>query len=221
MAKPKETTLFEEPEFDEREYIYFEKERAKAIVVVFVIGALLGFLSGYLQILGFWYFSVLIIFVFLLFLRHILSALKIKIPKKFTQKFLVGAEFFLTWLVFWIIFLNPPLNIVSGPQISDLQTYNTQTLQWANVSQSPIGVYHVSTGPHSFRLYTYYKTPISQVSLSYSQAGSTPTTLSTNYNGNYIYFNLSGSYAAQYNLEAYSYSGKLQGHYSFEILFQS
>ena len=73
MAKKPDEPLFVEPEFNEREFLETEKERAKSTIVVFLIGALLGILSGYLDLLGYAYISVLLIIVFILFIARILQ----------------------------------------------------------------------------------------------------------------------------------------------------
>ena len=118
MAKPKEEPVFEIPEFDETEYIRKERERAKAIIIIFLLGLLTGFLAGYLQLLGYTYLSVIIMLVVLVFLGKILRFFKVKVSELNSHKFLNGAMYFLTWMLFWIVFLNPPLHTVSAPQIS-------------------------------------------------------------------------------------------------------
>lgn len=198
MAKVKDEPLFVEPEFDEREFIRNEKERAKSIIVVFIIGAILGGLSGYFNIIGLWYFSVLIIFIFLLFLKFILNALRIEMPKKASHKLFLGGEFILTWLLFWILILNPPAHVLSGPQISGLQ-FDAGGGNWTAVSEPSLNVYNLPVTDHSVRLYVNYKYPITSVSITESQAGSTasPTTLPSHLSGSYVYFNLSGSTGTQ------------------------
>lgn len=118
MAKPKEEPVFEIPEFDETEYIKKERERAKAIIIIFLLGLLTGLMAGYLQLLGYTYLSVLIMLAVLVFLGKILRFFKVKVSELNSHKFLNGAMYVLTWMLFWIVFLNPPLHTVSAPQIS-------------------------------------------------------------------------------------------------------
>ncbi len=118
MAKPKEEPLFEIPEFDETDYIRKERERAKAIILIFIMGLLTGLLAGYLQLQGYTYLSVIVMILVLVFLGKILRFFKVKVSEKNSHKFLNGAMYILTWMLFWIVFLNPPIHVVSAPQIS-------------------------------------------------------------------------------------------------------
>ena len=224
MAKEKAPPVFEEPEFDEKEYIRFERERAKSIIVIFIIGAILGLGSGYLEIIGLWYVSVLIIFVFLLFRGRILEALHIEVPKRASHKILVGGEFILTWLIFWIIFLNPPLHVASGPQISDLQVY--QSGQWNDMSAATGNIYQIQQIQinSSLRLYTYYGAGIQNVSITYAQATS-PSLISAlsgvHYAGNHIYFNVTPQRVGiQEIFHVYSTSTNgILSEYTFQVKF--
>ncbi|MGC8608269.1 MAG: hypothetical protein ACP5UV_00160 [Thermoplasmata archaeon] len=153
MPKDDEEPLVNIPEFNERDFIYNEKERAKSIVIIFVIAAIVGIVSGYLQLIGYWYFSVLLIIVVLLFSETILKALKVNFSKKTTHRILLVGELFLTWLVFWIMVLNPPITHVSGPEISGLQMY--QSSSWSTPSLTS-GAYSVPFGQtDSFRVYIF------------------------------------------------------------------
>ena len=78
MAKPKDSPLFEEPEFDEKEYLSSESERAKGIVIIFVLGALSGLFAGYLQLLGYWELSALLMLAVLVLLTRILTVFRIQ-----------------------------------------------------------------------------------------------------------------------------------------------
>ncbi len=219
MPKKKEEPLFVEPEFDEMNFIREEKERAKGVVAVFVIGALIGLLSGYLSLIGLWYFSVLIIFIFLLFLKIILNALRIELPKRNSHKFFLVGEFILTWLIFWILFLNPPLHVVSGPQISDLQSQTSTG--WANVNEPKLDVYNLPVSDHSVRLYINYKYPITSVSVNEAPAGSpsSTSTVQSNYVGDHVYFNLSKNVGTTYIYKVTAHSEKGTNTYQFTVNF--
>lgn len=220
MPKKKEEPLFVEPEFDEIAFISEEKERAKAVVAVFIIGALIGLLSGYLSLIGLWYFSILIIFVFLLFLRIILNALRLELPKRTSHRIFVIGEFIFTWLIFWILFLNPPLHVVSGPQISDLQEHTSSG--WTSVKEPKLDVFNlpVSTD-HGVRLYVNYKYPITSITVQEAPAGSPSSTsaLSSHYAGNYLYFNLSGNVNSAKIITVQANSEKGTNNYQFTINF--
>lgn len=217
MVKKKDEPVFVEPEFDEKEYIREEMERAKSAVVVFLIGALIGLLAGYLDMIGMWYFSILIIFVFLLFFKIILNSLGLEIPRKTTNKIFMGGELVLTWLIFWIIFLNPPVHVVAGPQISNFEMHDTSG--WASISQSK-GVYQLPVTNHSVRLYIHYKYPITSVSVTEALSGSsTFSHLSSNYAGSYVYFNLSGHTGTSHDVKVVVQSTKASNSVELTVNF--
>ena len=154
MAKPKEEPVFEIPEFDETDFIRKERERAKAIILIFIMGLLTGFLAGYLQLLGYTDLSVIIMLVVLVFLGKILRFLKVKVSERTSHKFLNGAMYVLTWMLFWIVFLNPPLHIVSAPQISQADMHVDGKL--VGLTQSSVNNFVTSSslpgGTYSYQL---------------------------------------------------------------------
>ena len=200
MAKKPDEPLFVEPEFNEREFLETEKERAKSTIVVFIIGALLGIFSGYLDLLGYAYISVLLIIVFIIFIARILQKMNIRIPKRTSHKLYTYAVLFFSWLIFWIIFLNAPFHTLTGPQFTNLEYNNSGT--WTAVS-SHGGVYSISTGPISYKIYAYYIHPLnnSNVYVNYTPAGGTSLTpISSNLHNNYLYFNLTGTAGTTYDI---------------------
>ncbi len=208
MPKDDEEPLVNIPEFNERDFIYNEKERAKSIVIVFVIAALVGIASGYLQLIGYWYFAILLIIVVLLFSEHILSALKVKFSRKATHRILLVGELFLTWLVFWILVLNPPLTHVSGPEISGFQIYQNGTWTTPSVSSSRYSVPFGTTD--SFRVYMFAYSGISSYSVTYSLNGEPSTPISSHLSNNYLYFNISS--AANYDFGYVTVTGSTLYH---------
>lgn len=212
MAKKPDEPLFVEPEFNEREFLETEKERAKSTIVVFIIGALLGIFSGYLDLLGYAYISVLLIFVFIIFIAKILLKMNIRIPKRTSHKLYTYAVLFFSWLIFWIIFLNAPFHTLTGPQFTSLE-YKDSSGSWTAVA-SHNGVYSVSAGTISYKMYAYYIHPLnnSNVYVNYTPAGGTSSTsLSSNLHDNYLYFNLTGTAGTTYdvylNWHSYGKSG--------------
>jgi hypothetical protein len=200
MAKKPDEPLFVEPEFNEKDFLETEKERAKSTIVVFLIGALLGILSGYLDLLGYAYISVLLIIVFILFIARILQKMNIRIPKRTSHKFYTYAVLFFSWLIFWIIFLNAPFHTLTGPQFTNLE-YNDSGVWTAVPNHS--GTYSVSAGRISYKMYAYYIHPLnnSNVYLNYTPAGGTSSTpISSNLHNNYLYFNLTGTAGTTYDL---------------------
>ncbi len=187
MVKPKAEPIFEEPEFDEREYLEGEKERAKTMIVTFVIGAFLGLFAGYIYILGYGYLDILLIFVFIIFIKQILKGLGLTLPKRTWHWVLVGGEFLLTVIIFWTIFINPPITTVSSIQISGLQ-YNSSGSWISPATTSNINILG-SPGSYSMRAYVNYNSPISNVTVTASPL----TVVNEHYSSltHYEYFNLS------------------------------
>jgi|YelNatPaOPRAMG01_1025707.scaffolds.fasta_scaffold01319_27 hypothetical protein len=191
MVKPKAEPIFEEPEFDEREYLEGEKERAKTMIVTFIIGAFLGLFAGYIYIIGYGYLDILLIFVFIIFIKQILKGLGLTLPKRTWHWILVGGEFLLTVIIFWTIFINPPITTVSSIQISGLQYENTSGSWVSPATTSNINVLG-APGAYSMRAYVNYNSPISNVTVT-ATASSSLTVLNQHYarSTHYDYFNLS------------------------------
>ncbi len=187
MVKPKAEPIFEEPEFDEREYLNGEKERAKTMIVTFIIGAFLGLFAGYIYILGYGYLDILLIFVFIIFIKQILKGLGLTLPKRTWHWVLVGGEFLLTVIIFWTIFINPPITTVSSIQISGLQ-YESSGSWVSPATTSNINILG-SPGSYSMKAYVNYNSPISNVTVTASSL----TVVNQHYNSltHYDYFNLS------------------------------
>ncbi|WMT51420.1 MAG: hypothetical protein RE471_00725 [Ferroplasma sp.] len=166
MANPKknEEPLFEEPKFDKRQYLSYERERAKAIILVFITGALVGLLSGELEIYGFWYLAIILIIVVIYFLRNLIKMFKIAIPKQTSHKMLVYLELIITWFVFWIIALNPPLHVVSGPEVIDLE-YQVGHGNWTAMKETDKEYELVTGDNYTLRYFTEYKYPITGISI--------------------------------------------------------
>jgi hypothetical protein len=165
MASPKknEEPLFEEPKFDKRQYLTYERERAKAIILIFITGALIGLLSGELEIYGYWYVAIILIIVVIYFLRNLIKLFKIAIPKQTSHKLLVYLELIITWFVFWIIALNPPLHVASGPEVIDLEYMHNGN--WAKLNETS-NEYKLVTGHnYTLRYFTDYKYAITNITI--------------------------------------------------------
>ncbi len=219
MPKPKnEEPIFEEPKFDKKEFLLYERERAKAIIFVFTIGLFVGILSGYFQIYGYWYLGVLLLIAILYLLNRIVKLLKIEMPKRTSHKFLMYAELIITWFIFWLIALNPPLHVVSGPEIIDISYYHSGA--WANITEVN-GKYTIiqnsTSNMRELRYYTDYKYTITNISI-------TEKGVSTPYHrvGNYVYFNLTGlSVGSSYTVNIYENSTHKNTFKSYDILVTS
>ncbi|PYB68875.1 hypothetical protein DMB44_01605 [Thermoplasma sp. Kam2015] len=206
MPKDSEEPLVKIPEFDERKFLFDEKERAKSIVVIFVIGAIVGTISGYMQLLGYWYLSLILILVVLLFSEYIMKGLGVQVSKKTSHRILLVGEFLLTWLVFWILVLNPPLNHVSGPEIANLQMYSSGV--WTTPLQKN-GEYYIPYGVSAvgFRVYMFAYSGITSYKVTEYESGSgqTPAVISSHLSDNYLYFNITNpGYSHSYVVDIYA-----------------
>ncbi len=211
MAKDKEEELLNLPEFDEKEFIRSEKNRAKAVVVFFLIGAGVGLLAGYLYDLNLWYFSVLLLFIFILFFRIIMNALGLEMPKTGGQKVFLFMEFFLTFIIFWVLFLNPPISVVSGLEASHVQINHNGDWVPVNLEKGSNNVYVLNSTFTQVPVSIYWNVTVSYpkalssvsviVSL-YGPSSSTPlrtSTVSAGFHQHmnyvyYVYFNTTARY---------------------------
>ncbi len=144
MAKRRKTPeeeereIFEEPEFDEREFLVSEIKKAKGIIFIFSVALILGLISGYLQVYVSVYMGVILGFGFLLILKPILGKLHAEFKDKKTWFYAI-TMFLLIWFLGWTVALNPPLNDVSPPQIRNVEVYNGTA--WVVIYTYSHGVY--------------------------------------------------------------------------------
>ena len=188
MAKDKSEPIFEEPEFDELDFLKTEKERAKSVVFMFVLGLLLATLSAILEINGMWYFSILLFFIIIYLLKPFFQMFRIRMPKKGSHKFFLFAEFFFNWLVFWVILLNPPFATIAGPQFSTPQAQVNSN--FASLSGPGGNEFYVNTSNTHLRVGISYIDPMSGYSITETIGSGGPTTLHGTYSGGYFYFNI-------------------------------
>lgn len=206
MAKDSEEQLLDLPDFDEREFLKSERNRAKAVVYFFLIGAGLGLLSGYLFVAHMWYFALLLIFVFLVFLRFIMEALGLEMPKTGGQRVFLVMELVLTWLVFWILFLNPPLSVVSDVQVSNIQV--NENGSWVALKETGNNVYPWYIGDKSYNVTVSYAHPFTVTYVNETLYSSTASgnviskgpisvnlnTVTVNELKSYLYFSISSGF---------------------------
>ena len=193
MPKPKESApLFEEPKFDEASYLETEKNRALVIIVIFLIGALSGLLAGYLQFENYAYLSVLLFLAIVIVLGRLLKAIGLKVSDRTSHKAINYLIFFVVFLLFWIIFLNPPLHTVSSPQITEVQNFYGD--QWVSVSHSTGDIYIinnsiVSNGYFHFSVHLSYRYGFNVTNLFVALGSGTSVTPS----GNWHYYSNNGT----------------------------
>jgi len=143
MAKRRKTPeeeereIFEEPEFDVRDFLIKEMKKAKGIMIVFTISIVLGIISGYIQVYVSVYLAALLGFAVLFLLKPILSKMKAEFSDKKTWFYAI-TMFLLIWFLGWTIALNPPLNDISPPQVRTVQVYNGTA--WIEIYSSAHGI---------------------------------------------------------------------------------
>ena len=195
MPKDKTTELLNAEPFEIKEFLIYEKDRAKAVVLVFVMAILLAAASAYLYLQGMWYFAVLFFMVLVLFLRYILVTFKIPFPKRGWHKFLLYAQLFFTWLIFWIVFLNPPFAVVSGPQIGTPQYQLSTGVAWYDAGTGS-GVYLIpSTATLHIRVPVSFVNGITTYSVNetFNRIPYSNSTLAPHLYADYLYFNITNA----------------------------
>lgn len=117
--------IFTPPDFDENEYLKNEVNKGKMLIFTFILAVIIGIVSGYMHVYGQASLAVVITFGILFTISSIFEKFKIEKPiDKKGWMSMIGVYFF-TWLIFWIIVLNPPFNDLSAPQIELAQDNNT------------------------------------------------------------------------------------------------
>ncbi len=143
MAKRRKTPeeeereIFEEPEFEVKEFLVKEMKKAKGIIIIFIISLILGIISGYIQVYVSVYLAALLGFAVLFLLKPILSKMKVEFADKKTWFYAI-TMFLLIWFLGWTVALNPPLNDISPPQVRSIQVYNGTA--WVEIYSSSSGI---------------------------------------------------------------------------------
>jgi len=107
MAKKKEEEEdFQLPELDEKTFLKREISKGKGVVITYVFGIILGFVSAFLQYIGLLPLSYIAGIAFAFLIPYIIRFMKIEIDRKsLTYDIII---YILGWLTFWIIAINPP-----------------------------------------------------------------------------------------------------------------
>ena len=125
---------FEEPEFNEKEYLIGEIKKGRGIFIVFILAIVMGFVSAYLQV----YVNVIAAFLVgiipLFALNRILQFFKAEFKTRGTWVYAVLA-FILIWISIWSVGLNPPFNDLSPPQIKEVDVLYNGT--WVSIFTYP------------------------------------------------------------------------------------
>lgn len=194
MAKSKDTPLFEEPEFDEKEFLIMEKDRAIGVLLIFVLGVLSGILASYLQLAGYTYLAILLMLAVLVLLTKILKVFGIRVPPKTSHKIINYGVYILTWVLFWTIFLNPPLHVVSSPQIQNFSVQPHGETTWTTLQLNANDQYQSPTGVNHYSIHLTYKYNFTVSNFYYIQQGQTThNTLNVPLNNGYLNFSVTGS----------------------------
>ncbi len=140
MAKRKKTPeeeekeLFQEPEFDEVEFLKSEIKKAKGIIIVFLLAIVTGFISGYIQVMGVTALAAILGFAVIFALKPLLKKLNAEFKERSNWAYAVIA-FLLIWFLAWTVAINPPFNDVSPPQIRSVEVYNGTA--WVTIYSFP------------------------------------------------------------------------------------
>lgn len=201
MPKDKEQEVFVEPEFNERDFLSSEKERAKATIVVFLIAAGIGLASGVLYMMGIWYVGVIIMLLLMLYFKRLLKMLHLQVPQVTSHFFFLFMVFFLTWIIFWTVSLNAPLQNIAGPEVKDLQ-YHFANTNFTNAVETN-GIYSISISSNNcntqFRALVSYIAPLTNVSLMLGG-----NYVQSNFTDGWLYFNQTLTYSGTSSEYQYS-----------------
>ena len=130
---------FEEPEFNEKEYLISEIKKGRGIFIIFILAVVMGFVSAYLQV----YLDVFVAFLVgilpLFALNRILQFFKAEFKTRGTWVYAILAFIFI-WISIWSVGLNPPFNDLSPPQIRSVEVYNGTA--WVTIFTYPNSVNH-------------------------------------------------------------------------------
>ncbi len=106
MAKKKEDEDIELPELDEKTFLKREISKGKGVVVTYLFGIVLGFISAFFQYIGLLALSYIAGLAFAFLIPYIVKYMGIEIERKsLTYDIIV---YILGWITFWIIAINPP-----------------------------------------------------------------------------------------------------------------
>lgn len=131
---------FEFPEFDREEYMKDEIKKGKSVIACVAIAPLFSILS--LSVFLFtneWIFGFVIGILGLFTLANYLNIIRIDTSGFGRKEWLMnGAMFFFTWLAFWIILMNPPVNDFAKPTINDMEVQIYENGRWTPVDNANI-----------------------------------------------------------------------------------
>jgi len=124
--KEEKKAVFEAPEFDERSYLIEEMRKIKAFMVFLVVSAPFGVAAAYLGHLTGSGWPGLGVAMVGIFLGHLVlkTFLGIDLLADKKRDFLMPAgTYVVSWLVFAIIFSNPPFFDETTPSVADVRIY--------------------------------------------------------------------------------------------------
>jgi hypothetical protein len=120
-AEAEEEEEFAPPPFNEREFYLGELEMAKATMVAAVWGILIAVVStAVFALAGSFYFGLAAGVLAALVLKPLLDRLRLVKRKQEAMKWLgMFFSYFLCWLSFWILLVNPPIMDLTPPHLRD------------------------------------------------------------------------------------------------------
>jgi len=128
--EPKEA--FKVPEFDEAEFMENEMEISKTGIITVLYAIPIAIVSFGLTIIGLAGIGFIIGFFCIFTLRYLYEKLGINL-KGFEKKTWLGngALMFFSWLLIWVLLLNPPFSDVSKPSIRNVELWVQDDGNWS------------------------------------------------------------------------------------------
>ncbi len=132
---------FEFPEFDRADYMKGEINKGKSILATMAIAPLFSYVSMVIFELTMEWTLGFVMFIPGLFLIgpiHNLIGVDIN---RFGKKefFMNGAMFFFTWLVIWVLLMNPPFNDFAPPSVERFSVDVLIDDQWVDLDDAELG----------------------------------------------------------------------------------
>jgi hypothetical protein len=120
-AEEEDEDEFGPPPFDEKEFYSSELELSKATIVAALWGIMIAFITtAVFALAGDFYIGLAVGVVAALALKPMLDRLKLVTRQMETMKWLgMFFSYFMCWVAFWILLVNPPIMDLSAPVLKD------------------------------------------------------------------------------------------------------
>lgn len=106
MAKKEQEEEIVLPELNEKEFLHNEIHKGKAVIISYLLGIFIGFLSGYLEYIGLVFLSYIVGIAIAILVPYIIRYAKVNIDRRTLAYNII--IYLAAWITFWIVALNPP-----------------------------------------------------------------------------------------------------------------